>query len=96
MIPAQRDRSERCRTRYRAWRAKVAAVWNRRSRWRLGSHRRAEESGSASRPIQAVISLARAMIWHQIRFWAKDFSGRFRKPASFAARIRSSHRARRR
>ena len=33
---------------------------------------------------------------HQIRFWSKSWSGRLLRPVSFASRMRSSQRARRR
>ena len=47
---------------------------NRRSRSRLGSHRRAGWSVRASICIQAVSSTASATIAHQIWFWAKSNS----------------------
>jgi hypothetical protein len=46
--------------------------------------------------IQAVSSQAIATSSHQIWFCAKPCSGRFRRPVSFAQRMRSSHLARRR
>ena len=76
-------------------RARRPATENRRSRSRFGSQRRAVPV-RASICVQASSSQARATISHQSWFWAKPFSGRFRSPVSFALRIRSSHRARRR
>lgn len=40
--------------------------------------------------------MASCTIAHQIRFWSKPCSGRLARPVSLAARMRSSHRARRR
>jgi hypothetical protein len=50
----------------------------------------------ASIAIQAVSSRAMATSSHQIWFWSKPRSGRFRRLVSLAHRIRSSHRAWRR
>ena len=66
------------------------------TRNRFGSQRLAWWSGWASSPIQAVISPARATIWHQILFWSNPCNGRFVRPVSFALRILSSQRARHR
>jgi hypothetical protein len=76
--------------------ARAPAMESSRSRRRLGSHRRAGCSGSARVCIQAVISQASATTAHQIRFWSRSRRGRLARPVSFAARIRSSQRARRR
>ncbi len=52
----------------------------------LGSHRLAV-TARASMAIRASSSLAMAMILAQIWFWAQPWSGKFRRPVSFADRM---------
>ena len=86
----------RCSSRRRPVRAWRAGIDSSRGRSRLGSQRRASVPLRATVCIHAVRSAASATMAHQISFWAKSCSGRLASPVSFAQRIRSSARARRR
>ena len=79
-----------------ACRAMRPAIENSRRRGRFGSHLRASLLVNANICIQVVSSEARATIANQISFCENPCSGRFVRPVSFAVRIRSSQRARRR
>ena len=57
----------------------------------LGQWRVTDQASTCS---QAVSAQARLTMAHQIRFWSMSCSGRFFRPVSLAARIRSSQRAR--
>ena len=93
---AQGERVARCNNSCRPCRASVAGIEYSRSRSRFGSHRRASCPCRASICSQAVSSQASMTMACQIRFWSNPNSGKFRRPVSFATRIRSSQRARRR
>lgn len=85
-----------CRTMARQRRASVGEIPNGREGSRLGSHSRASLLVRAMVYIQAVRSPASWMTWHEIWFCAKSCNGIFPRLNSFAFRIRSSQRARRR